>query len=436
MRSAEFSDHVCCLHKALYDLKQATSTWYLELRAFLASLGFIASRTDTSLFVYSRDDTVIYFLLYVDDLIITGSDVSSVDVIVCKLHAKLSIKDLGTLSLFYVDLLEEVASEEVDLTGFGPLPSPLIYKTRDTSMDDIDKYDKVELSVLLCDDNFIRKINKEWRDVDQATDVLSMSQHIPELDLSILSLGDVVMSLEIATKQAKERIWRFLTDLVRALLLSKLRLRLHFFVVALGLDLGFGEDMEKKHGFLSALRGEMARGLSPARSRSRSVSPQRNHSPVVADLLLPKRWKRQKARGFPEELLVPASGILAPLEEGPESGGGDPGKEGWGQWVKDRFHRAPSVSAGACRGTDLRLLLGVLGAPLAPVHVSPANPLLHLSIKDTPIVSILLSYFSFFWPLMPAFPLQALPFTWLVEYIINSQFLIEFERLNECSNQG
>ncbi|XP_042440290.1 uncharacterized protein LOC122025541 [Zingiber officinale] len=143
--------------------------------------------------------------------------------------------------------------------------------------------------------------------------------------------------------------------------------------------------MEKKHGFLSALRGEMARGLSPARSRSRSVSPQRNHSPVVADLLLPKRWKRQKARGFPEELLVPASGILAPLEEGPESGGGDPGKEGWGQWVKDRFHRAPSVSAGACRGTDLRLLLGVLGAPLAPVHVSPANPLLHLSIKDTPI---------------------------------------------------
>ncbi|KAG6525219.1 hypothetical protein ZIOFF_015173 [Zingiber officinale] len=72
-------------------------------------------------------------------------------------------------------------------------------------MDDIDKYDKVELSVLLCDDNFIRKINKEWRDVDQATDVLSMSQHIPELDLSILSLGDVVMSLEIATKQAKER---------------------------------------------------------------------------------------------------------------------------------------------------------------------------------------------------------------------------------------
>ncbi|KAG6477788.1 hypothetical protein ZIOFF_061219 [Zingiber officinale] len=78
----------------------APRAWYLELRAFLVSLGFITSQADTSLFVYSRDDTVIYFFVYVDDLIIIGSDASSVDVIVCKLHAKFTIKDLGALSLF------------------------------------------------------------------------------------------------------------------------------------------------------------------------------------------------------------------------------------------------------------------------------------------------------------------------------------------------
>ncbi|KAG6495801.1 hypothetical protein ZIOFF_043629 [Zingiber officinale] len=81
-------------------LNVAPRAWYFELRAFLVSLGFIVSRADTSLFVYSRDDTVIYFLVYVDDLIIKGSDASSVDVIVCKLHAKFTIKDLGALSLF------------------------------------------------------------------------------------------------------------------------------------------------------------------------------------------------------------------------------------------------------------------------------------------------------------------------------------------------
>ncbi|KAG6476597.1 hypothetical protein ZIOFF_065842 [Zingiber officinale] len=100
MRSAEFSDHVCRLHKVLYGLKQAPRAWYLELCAFLVSFGFVVSRVDTSLFVYFRDGNLIYFLVYIDDLIITGSDASSVDVIVCNLHAKFAIKELGALSLF------------------------------------------------------------------------------------------------------------------------------------------------------------------------------------------------------------------------------------------------------------------------------------------------------------------------------------------------
>ncbi|XP_058086462.1 endoribonuclease YBEY, chloroplastic-like [Magnolia sinica] len=79
------------------------------------------------------------------------------------------------------------------------------YKTRDTSIDDVGKFEKVELSVLLCNDDFIRKLNKDWRDEDHATDVLSMSQHVPELQLPILMLGDIVISVETAARQAKER---------------------------------------------------------------------------------------------------------------------------------------------------------------------------------------------------------------------------------------
>ena len=60
------------------------------------------------------------------------------------------------------------------------------YKTRDTTISDLGGFENVELSVLLCNDEFIRKLNKEWRDEDHATDVLSMSQHIPELKLPIV----------------------------------------------------------------------------------------------------------------------------------------------------------------------------------------------------------------------------------------------------------
>ncbi len=55
-----------------------------------------------------------------------------------------------------------------------------------------------ELSVVLCDDAFIRPLNAEWRGKDQPTDVLSFPQ-----DDDVV-LGDVIISVETATRQAAE----------------------------------------------------------------------------------------------------------------------------------------------------------------------------------------------------------------------------------------
>lgn len=82
---------------------------------------------------------------------------------------------------------------------------------------------------------------------------------------------------------------------------------------------------------------------------------------------------------------------LTPLMEGPDPDGGEGEAKrvgsGIGQWMKGQLSRTPSVTSMACKRSDLRLLLGVMGAPLAPVHVSTMDPLPHLSIKDTPIVT-------------------------------------------------
>ncbi|KAI8010281.1 hypothetical protein LOK49_LG06G01046 [Camellia lanceoleosa] len=53
--------------------------------------------------------------------------------------------------------------------------------------------------------------------------------------------------------------------------------------------------------------------------------------------------------------------------------------------MKGQLSRTPSVASNAYKRSDLRLLLGVLGAPLSPVQVSANDPLPHLCIKDTPI---------------------------------------------------
>ena len=63
-----------------------------------------------------------------------------------------------------------------------------------------------ELSVLLCDDRFVRALNLQWRGRDRATDVLSFSMREGEgADPQDPVLGDVVISLETAARQAAER---------------------------------------------------------------------------------------------------------------------------------------------------------------------------------------------------------------------------------------
>ncbi|RWR82959.1 Soluble secretory phospholipase A2 receptor [Cinnamomum micranthum f. kanehirae] len=153
--------------------------------------------------------------------------------------------------------------------------------------------------------------------------------------------------------------------------------------------------MEKKQGFFSALKEEVVRGLSPSRSRSRSrsrpKSPSRSASPMSGILRFRKHHMAQPEPMVPRSgSLRPAGETLTPLMEGPDADGcegADGKKERWGQWMKGQMSSSSSsaASSSANRRSDLRLLLGVMGAPLGPVHVSAADPLPHLSIKDTPI---------------------------------------------------
>ncbi|XP_068664965.1 uncharacterized mitochondrial protein AtMg00810-like [Aristolochia californica] len=95
-----FPDHVCKLQKALYGLKQAPRAWFQRFSSFLIHLGFYCSRADPSLFVFHRHSDILYLLLYVDDIILTGNNPSILDSFATKLHSEFATKDLGSLSYF------------------------------------------------------------------------------------------------------------------------------------------------------------------------------------------------------------------------------------------------------------------------------------------------------------------------------------------------
>lgn len=98
--NSELPNHICKLRKSLYGLKQAPRAWYNELTSFLLHSGFRKSLSDPSLFIYQHRDVTCYLLVYVDDIVITGSDTGFLDTFIRSLGRKFSIKDLGPLHHF------------------------------------------------------------------------------------------------------------------------------------------------------------------------------------------------------------------------------------------------------------------------------------------------------------------------------------------------
>lgn len=93
-------DHVCRLRKAIYGLKHAPRAWYNALRDFLLRVGFINSLADAPLFVFSSGHLIIYILIYVDDIIVTGNNINEITHFIKRLSDHFSLKDLGKLSYF------------------------------------------------------------------------------------------------------------------------------------------------------------------------------------------------------------------------------------------------------------------------------------------------------------------------------------------------
>lgn len=67
------------------------------------------------------------------------------------------------------------------------------------------KYDGQEISILFCDDSMIQQLNKQYRKIDSATDVLSFEngEEYQDEEGTWKSMGDIVISLETVPKNAE-----------------------------------------------------------------------------------------------------------------------------------------------------------------------------------------------------------------------------------------
>ncbi|GKV30443.1 hypothetical protein SLEP1_g39251 [Rubroshorea leprosula] len=89
------------LHKALYGLKQAPRAWYSRIDAYLMQQGFKRSENEAILYVKDTNGGVqLLVSLYVDDFLITGSDVQAMEHFMLVMKKEFDMSNLGEMSYF------------------------------------------------------------------------------------------------------------------------------------------------------------------------------------------------------------------------------------------------------------------------------------------------------------------------------------------------
>jgi histone deacetylase 1/2 len=199
--------YVCKLDKAIYGLKQAPRAGYSRLSSKLLDLGFRPSKSDTSLFIYSKKNITIFMLIYVDDIIVTGSSKEAIAALLCDLKQDFALKDLGDLHYFLgievrkdtkgIVLSQEKYARDV-LTRVGMLNC----KALATPLSASEKLSKYEGNLLSPSDS------TRYRSVVGALQYLTLTR--PDLAFSVNKVCQFLHSPTTVHWSAVKRILRYI----------------------------------------------------------------------------------------------------------------------------------------------------------------------------------------------------------------------------------
>jgi hypothetical protein len=91
----KYPNSVCKLQKSIYGLKQASRSWNLCFDEKIKEFGFIRSEDEPCVYVRSSGSVVIFLVLYVDDILLMGNDISTLKDVKAWLGKCFSMKDMG-----------------------------------------------------------------------------------------------------------------------------------------------------------------------------------------------------------------------------------------------------------------------------------------------------------------------------------------------------
>ena len=90
-----FPNRVCKLQRSIYGLKQASRQWNKRFDAEITKFSFTWNLDEPCVYHKASGSEVIFLILYVDDILIMGKDIPSLQKVKAYLGKYFSMKDLG-----------------------------------------------------------------------------------------------------------------------------------------------------------------------------------------------------------------------------------------------------------------------------------------------------------------------------------------------------
>jgi len=216
LKDAQHPKHVCKLHKAIYGLRQAPRAWHEALKEFITSYGFIMSISDPSLFIYATGGTLAYFLVYVDDLLLTGNDSKFLQTFIGSLSNRFSLKNMGSPHYFLgVEII--------------PLQSGLLLSQHKFIRDILEKFDMADAkpsptplsstATLSLNDGSANVDATHYRKIIGALQYLNLAR--PDLSFAINKLSQFMHKPTTTHLQHVKRLMRYLKSTINFGLMLK-----------------------------------------------------------------------------------------------------------------------------------------------------------------------------------------------------------------------
>ena len=89
---------VCKLQRFIYGLKQAFWSWNMHFDRVIRTYGFIKNGKEPCIYKWVNNSMIVFLILYVDDILLIGNDIPTLQGIKVWLSSQFSMKNLGEAS--------------------------------------------------------------------------------------------------------------------------------------------------------------------------------------------------------------------------------------------------------------------------------------------------------------------------------------------------